>query len=236
MKSFCLDNARKFGVLLMLVSQVTSSVLQDSSKGGRDTEDTVVENLSCASVNSESLQCMWEIPKVPSVSSYTMYLYNWLHFWHVKQPCTCYEDWCDSCPGVCCHWKAPEYDFTSPEVMIELSTGTSERNATFDHFSIVIPGPAEKLSISTTESYQELEVRWETPKFFLNFEPGLFYSVDYRPKNVSVFGAFDWMVSLCCIDMIVIFISKFNVIRGYPNHPVCDVKVVSMVYTCIHNL
>ncbi|XP_037773624.1 uncharacterized protein LOC119569631 [Penaeus monodon] len=200
MKSFCLDIIRKIGFLLLLVSHVTSqdprrpvSVLRsDSRQEGSDSEDTVVENLSCVSVNLESLQCRWEIPKIP-VSNYTMYLYNWLHLWDIKQSCTCYEEWCGSCSGVCCHWKAPAYDFTAPEIMIELSTGSSTLNETFNQPLIVLPGPAEKLSISTTESYQELEVRWDTPKFLINFEPGLFYRVDYRPKNVSVFGSLEWM-------------------------------------------
>ncbi|XP_047484748.1 uncharacterized protein LOC125036307 isoform X2 [Penaeus chinensis] len=200
MESFCLSNVRKVGVLLLLVSHVTSqdpwrpvSVLRsDSGQGRSDSEDTVTENLSCVSVNLESLMCRWEIPKIP-VSNYTMYLYNWLHFWDVKQSCTCYEEWCNSCPGVCCHWKAPAYDFTAPELMIELSIASSARNETFNQSVIVLPGPAENLRINTTESYQELEVRWDTPKFLLNFKPGLFYSVDYRPKNASVFGSFDWM-------------------------------------------
>ncbi|XP_063596898.1 uncharacterized protein LOC134773526 isoform X2 [Penaeus indicus] len=196
MESFCLDNIWKVGVLLLLVSHVASkdprrpaSVLRSDSSQGRN---TVMENLSCASVNLESLVCRWETPKIP-VSNYTMYLYNWLHLWDIKQSCTCYEEWCNSCPGVCCHWKAPAYDFTAPEIMIELSTGSNARNETFNQSLIVLPGEAEKLSISTTESYQELEVRWDTPKFLLNFDPGLFYSVDYRPKNVSVFGSLDWM-------------------------------------------
>lgn len=51
---------------------------------------------------------------------------------YINRSCTCYEEWCGSCSGVCCHWKAPAYDFTAPEIMIELSTGSSTLNETFN--------------------------------------------------------------------------------------------------------
>ncbi|XP_042869515.1 uncharacterized protein LOC122251552 isoform X2 [Penaeus japonicus] len=179
--------AWRVGLLLLLLSHASSH-----DPRGSVSEDSAVKKLLCVSLNLESLKCTWEVPKIAN-HNYTMFLYNWFHPWDQREKCTCYDDWCDSCPGVCCHWEAPAYDFTSSEIKIELLAETDVYTVLLNHSLIALPNAAENLSIKTTESRQELEVMWNTPKFFHNFEPGLFYSVDYRPKDVRGIGSVDWM-------------------------------------------
>lgn len=52
---------------------------------------------------------------------------------YICRKCTCYDDWCDSCPGVCCHWEAPAYDFTSSEIKIELLAETDVYTVLLNH-------------------------------------------------------------------------------------------------------
>ncbi|XP_070000363.1 interleukin-12 receptor subunit beta-1 isoform X2 [Penaeus vannamei] len=207
MKSLCHVDAWKTGLLFLLASHAASQDSRRSASILRNDFDRKVcdspsptsaepveDDLSCVSLSRRKLKCQWQTANQRDAK---MYLYNYTPTWNpedknTRRPCTCVEDWCASCLGLCCLWKVSPYDPTAPEIMIVTATATQVCNVTFNHSIIVRPDPAADVKVNQTGSYRELEVSWETPPFLLEFQPGLFYSVGYRPKNVSAYGLLEW--------------------------------------------
>ncbi|XP_063596901.1 uncharacterized protein LOC134773527 isoform X2 [Penaeus indicus] len=202
MESLCHTFAWKTGLLLLLVSQGASqdsrgpaSVLRNDfdrrvcDSPSPTSAEPVEDDLSCVSQSLRKLKCQWQTANQRDAK---MYLYVNTFTGNPEQPCTCSEDWCGSCPGLCCSWKVSPYDPTCLAIMIKTATATQVCNVTFNHSMIVLPDPADEVKVNQTESYRELEVSWETPLYLSEFEPGFFYTVGYRPKDVSAYGLRDW--------------------------------------------